>query len=132
MSIKYRSTVENGVLIIKASGRDENAQQVIEYGRSVIQLIVESGTQRVLCDESELEYALSTVDTFDAAKQIAFEAAKEIAASAPNVARVAIVCNPQFWDDAKFWETVAVNRGLRVVVDTDISRAMAWLTEDAE
>lgn len=119
MAITFDAAVDDGVLVITASGCDENAQQVIEYGESVIELVVKAGVKLVLCDERKLEYALNTLDTY--------EAAKTIAAHAPKVGRVAIVCNPKFLEDAKFWETVAVNRALQVRVVTDIARARYWL-----
>ena len=113
--------MEDGLLVITASGRDESLQQVVDYGRAVIQLAVEKEVRRVLCDERNLEYALGMFDTF--------QAAKTIAECAPRVGRVAIVCGPKFLETGKFWETVAVNRHFHVRVDTDLDRARAWLME---
>lgn len=121
MSITYESEIKESLLIITASGRDENVQQVIDYGLSIIHLAIENEATHILCDERNLEYALGTFDTYDAAKQIAMYV--------PRVARVAIVCRPEFLSDGKFWETVAVNRGLQVRIDTDIARCKAWLCE---
>ena len=122
MAIAYRSKMEKGLLIIIASGRDESVQQVIEYGASVIDLALATGATRVLCDERDLECALGTVDTF--------QAAQAIAERAPKIIRVAIVCGPKFLALGKFWETVLVNRSLKVLVDTDMARARKWLAMD--
>jgi hypothetical protein len=119
MAISFHAEIANGVLLISASGRDENLQQVIDYGSAVIDLAIESGVTHILCDERNLEYALDTFDTF--------QSAQKIAELAPRLARIAIVCGPQFFKDGKFWETVAVNRALQVRVDTDIERAKEWL-----
>ncbi|MBI1397583.1 MAG: hypothetical protein GC151_16540 [Betaproteobacteria bacterium] len=119
MTITFESEVGNGVLLITASGRDESVQEVIDYGQSVIDLAAKLGVTRVLCDERKLEYALNTIDTF--------EAGKEIAERAPSNGRVAVVCRPEFLEMAKFWENVMVNRFLHVHVDTDIDRARQWL-----
>jgi len=119
MSITYQSKVEDGILIITTTGRDDNVNQVIEYGRSITQLAVNSGVIRILCDERNLEYAIGTLDIFVAAKKIAEEV--------PKLAYIAIVCQPRFLKDGKFWETVAVNRGLRVHIGTDIRRAEDWI-----
>ncbi|NTW54470.1 MAG: hypothetical protein HGB15_06890 [Chlorobaculum sp.] len=121
MAITFHSEIADGLLLITASGRDEDVQQVIDYGSAVIDLAVESGVTLILCDERNLEYALDTFDTFKSAQQIA-----EIA---PKVIRVAIVCGAKFLEDGKFWETVAVNRALQVRVDTDIEQAKAWLVK---
>jgi hypothetical protein len=119
MAITFQSEIADGLLLITASGRDENLQQVIDYGSAVINLALETNASFILCDERNLEYAL---DTFDS-----FESAQQIAELAPKVIRIAIVCGPKFLEDGKFWETVAVNRALQVRVDTDIDRAKAWL-----
>jgi hypothetical protein len=114
--------VEDGWLVVTASGRDERLQDVIDYGSAIIQLAAEHGVTRVMCDERCLEYALGTFDTY--------EAAQTIAERAPACHRVAIVCSPTSLSDGQFWETVAVNRDLRVRVDTDITRAREWLARE--
>jgi hypothetical protein len=124
MAITFESSMEDGVLIITTSGRDENLQQVLEYGQAVIDLVVATGATRILCDERNLEYAIDTIDTYDAAKAVAEHASKAV--------RIAIVCGPNFLEDGKFFETVAVNRNLRLRVDTDIAKARAWLLGKGE
>lgn len=122
MSISYQSAFSNGLLAITAEGRDDSIQDVIDYGCAVIELAIKHGARKIFCDERRLEYALDAFDTY--------QSAKEIAARADRVVRVAIVCAPEFLADGKFWETVAVNRSLEVRVDTDIERAKAWLEDD--
>lgn len=124
MTITYQAESSDGLLLVTASGQDDNPEQVIAYGRAVIDLAIRHGAERILCDERQLEYRLGTVDTF--------RAAETIAAMAPRVARVAIVCSPQDFEDGKFWETVAVNRGLHVRVYTDIDKARRWVSKDGE
>ncbi len=124
MSINFNSKIEDEILIITAAGKDDTVDQVVAYGQSIIQLGIESGTSKVLCDERNLEYAIGTFDIF--------EAATIIAEQAPRVARIAIVCRPQFLDDGNFWETVAVNRGLHVRMYTDINLAKSWLNEGGD
>lgn len=124
MTISFRAEQSDGVLVITATGRDDNLQQVIDYGSSVIELAVKNGARYILCDERGLEYTLDTYDTF--------RSAQEIAARAPKVLRIAIVCGERFFEDGKFWETVAVNRALHVRFDTDIGRARVWLLKDRD
>jgi hypothetical protein len=121
MAITYQSEIKDGLLVITASGRDENLQEVIDYGCSVLDLAIKSDTKLILCDERNLEYALNAFDTL--------RAAQTIAERAPKVFRAAIVCGPKFLKDGKFWETVAVNRSLQVRVDTDMDRAREWLLQ---
>lgn len=124
MAIHYTTTVTDGILRVKSSGFDESLAEVQQYGMAVIAACVQTGVSRVLCDELELQYRLSTVDTY--------LAAEFIAANAPSVAQVALVCNPAQIADARFWETVAVNRGLSVRAFRDTDSAMAWLTPPAD
>ena len=119
MAIEFTTTVEDDTLVVKACGFDERLEQVQQYGMDIIQACLQQQVSRVLCDECDLEYRLSTFDTY--------AAAEFIAENAPLIAKVAIVCNPAFIKDALFWETVAVNRGLTIQVFKDIDAARRWL-----
>jgi hypothetical protein len=121
MAIHYSFFREEGLLRVKATGRDENLDAVIEYGMAVIPQALEIQATHSLCDETELEYNLSTISTF--------VAGKFIAEHAPRVAKVAIVCNIRCLPDARFWEDVTHNRGLQTGVFTDIGEAKDWLNE---
>lgn len=124
MAITFHAEIKDLLLVIEASGCDENLQQVIDYGCSVIDLAVNHGSRYILCDERNIEYALDTCDTF--------LLAQKIAECAQKIFRVAIVCGPKFLEDGKFWETVAVNRFLEVRVDTDMERAKEWLLSNID
>lgn len=121
MAIEYEFHTEGDILLVKTSGFDENLQDVMEYGLAIIQAARESGAERVLCDERELEYQLNTFDTY--------ESAEFIASQAPQIAKVAIVCSPDVQADADFWETVAVNRGMRVRMFLDLEKARRWVSQ---
>lgn len=119
MAIRYTTTVDGDTLVVRAEGWDESLAEVEAYGMAVIAACVEHGVSRVLCNELELEYRLGTLETF--------QAAQFIAAQAPAVARIALVCRPPQVADARFWEDVVVNRGLIARVFTDVDAAVAWL-----
>ena len=122
MPIDYTLRAEGDTLLVVASGRDDSLAEVEAYGMAIIAAAVEHNCRRVLCDERGLVYALGTFDTY--------EAARHIAEHAPGVGRVAIVCRPQDNVAAAFWETVAVNRGLRARCFTDRDQAAVWLAAD--
>lgn len=119
MAIHYSFEAEGDTLIATASGFDENRDEVRNYGIAIIEAAVKHGSRRVLCLETELDYRLGVVDTF--------EVAACIAERAPRVARIAIVHAVAHATIAKFWETVAVNRGLIVHVFADRKEAETWL-----
>jgi hypothetical protein len=113
--------VQGDILRVRASGRDDDLEDVKRYGQAVIEKLVESGCRGVLCDERALAYAIGTVD--------AYEYAKFVTQNCPRVAKVAVVPHPDFMGDAKFWETATWNRGLQVRVFSDIEEAEKWLEE---
>jgi hypothetical protein len=121
MAIEYSFRIEDDVLRVKATGKDDNVEQVIQYGLAIIEAATSYRCPKVLCDERELDYDLRTFETF--------EAAKLIAEQTPKVAKVAIVCKPEHMDEAEFWETVAVNRGLHVRVFHELEEAEEWMRE---
>ena len=121
MAIAYSMKAEGDLLLVTSSGRDDSLDDVTSYGMAVIAAAVEGGTRRILCDERNLVYQLSTFANF--------EAARFVAEQAPRVARIAIVCRPECLADGEFWETVAVNRGLNVIVTADYEKARAWVGE---
>ena len=122
MAIRYEIKTENGLLRVKVTGKDDNLEQVLDYGMAIIEAALSNRCSKVLCDETELVYALGTFDTF--------QAARFISEHAPDVAKVAVVCSPENIIDADFWETVAVNRGLFVKVFKNMADAENWLMKE--
>lgn len=123
MAIHFTMDGDGDTLLVNASGFDESLEQVREYGMAIIAACVEGGFTHVFCDERELEYRLATIDTLDAA---AF-----ISEHAPRVGKIAIVCDPKGSADARFFEDVAVNRGLTVRAFKDPGGARHWLEGSA-
>lgn len=122
MAIVYDFKTDNGVLRARATGKDDNLEQVISYGMAIIKATQPTGCGKILCDETALIYAPGTIDTF--------ESARFISKHAPDVAKVAIVCRPENINDADFWETVAVNRGLYVEFFKNMADAEKWLMKE--
>jgi hypothetical protein len=104
---------------VVSSGRDDDLAEVEAYSLAILKAALETGANRVLCDERNLEYAISFIDTYKLAEYASGMAA--------HLARIAIVCNPAYINDGKFYETVASNRGLIVRVTTNMMEAIEWL-----
>ena len=122
MSIQFSIFLEDNLLKVKASGKDDNLEDVLNYTNAIIDAALQNNAHRILCDERDLEYNLSIGETFQLA---------EIVAEKHKYAeRIAIVHHPQFETDAQFYETVATNRGLIVKVTSNIEFALKWLKED--
>ena len=119
MSIHYTMNVVGDTLEVNASGFDDSLEEVQQYGMAIIAACLRNNIVRIFCNELELEYRLDTFDTY--------RAAEFITANAPRVAKIAIACKPKHLEDALFFETVAVNRGLTVRVFKDAASATHWL-----
>jgi len=121
MSIRYTTKIDGELLLVEASGFDENLADVENYAQGVIDACLEHEVTLVLCDETALDYRLGTVDTY--------EAGKFLASRVPGVVKIAIACNSAFITDARFFENVVVNRGLILCMFTDTGSARSWLME---
>jgi hypothetical protein len=119
MSIEYSINVAGGVVRVKASGEDESLEQTKKYSLAVLQAAIDTDTRKVLCDERDLDYKLDIFETF--------ELAKIIAENVKKMGRLAIVCKPEHVKSGKFWETVAINRGLYVRFFLSLEEAEEWL-----
>lgn len=119
MAIEYKIRPQDGLLKVSAHGKDENLKEVMDYSNAVIDAAVKYKCHKVLCDERKLMYAISITETF--------QLAEEASAKAPGLSKIAIVCKPENIQDGRFYETVANNRGLKVLVTTEFEEALDWL-----
>ena len=119
MSIKFTIVNQKNYLKVKASGKDDNLEEVFHYANSILKEASKNKSKRILSDERELVYEISTLDTFTLAE----EAAKHCR----HLMKIAIVCNSRYLEEGKFYETVASNRGLIVRVTDNYDEAEKWL-----
>lgn len=122
MAIEFTSEIIDDLLVITTSGVDETLQDVQNYAGAIIETGLKSGCEKLLLDEKNLIYKLGTTDTF--------QLADFAATHAPRIGRIAIVCNADNFDDARFYENVVNNRGLIVKFFLDIEAAREWLDND--
>ncbi len=121
MAIKYSTKIQDDVLVVTSKGFDENLEEVKQFNMKLLEKAMTSGCSKVISDERQLEYRISTIDTH--------ELAEFVSQNVPFIARVAIVPDPQFMADAKFYEDTIVNRGLRVKIFEKIEDAFEWMKE---
>lgn len=119
MAIEYEIQVQGDLLYVVASGFDENLEEVQAYGQAVIDACLEHQCRRILTDERRLRYELSTLETY--------ELVKYYEKHTSMVVRVAIVCHPEYFEDAYFWETASQNRGLFFRAFSEMEKAREWL-----
>jgi len=121
MAIEHDIQVDGSLLKVTASGFDESYEQALSYLQAIVDAALLHKSSRILCDERNLDYRISTLDTY--------ELGEFASKYAGYVMRIAIVCNAASLEDGKFYETVSVNRGLRIRVMTDMDEAIAWIGE---
>jgi hypothetical protein len=121
MPIKYTYSVSGDVLHVKTMGTDKDLDEVQKYGAELIGICKEHHITKVLADERDLEYTIGVIDTL--------QLAQYYSRKLPILARVAVVANSKYWDDAQFWETASKNRGLNVRVFTSYKEAKQWIEE---
>jgi hypothetical protein len=119
MTVRIESREKDGVLWLKGKGICDDLASFEAFARLVQGAALPSGLTRLLVDESEVKYALDTLGVF--------KSGELVAEKTPANFRVAVVYAPGEQADAKFWETVAVNRGVRVRTFEDPTAAEAWL-----
>lgn len=95
MAIDFAFSVHGPLLRVTTRGRDEGFDEAEAYGLAVLDAALTSGCSKVLCDERELDYALSTTETFDLACGLAERV--------PAPGWVAIVCKADHAANGRFF-----------------------------
>lgn len=119
MAINFNISPKGKMLFVKASGEDENIEEVKEYAQAILESAFQNESNIILCDERELIYKLSVIDTF--------QLAEFVSQNCPLIFKVAIVTNTDNIKDINFYETVVTNRGMRLKVFNQIQEAEDWL-----
>ncbi|MFY0673016.1 MAG: hypothetical protein JXQ87_06405 [Bacteroidia bacterium] len=119
MPISYKISKKRDRLIVETTGNDDSLEEVQAYGMQILKAAIENQSKTVLCDERALTYELDTIDTYSLG-----EAAAKLG---QGISKIAIICNRRYLQDGKFYETVASNRGLRIMVTDNIKQAKDWL-----
>ena len=86
----------------------------------IASLITQPGEYEVLVDTRGAEVALSTIELFELGNALA-------ALPSLHRSKIGILAPVSDMDNAKFFETVAVNRGIKIEAFIDFEEAMTWL-----
>ncbi len=74
MPISFDHKLEGELLKITTQGSDDSIEDVYRYGMTILGLAIEHQCKLVLCDERDLAYKLSTMDTYELAEIASREA----------------------------------------------------------
>ncbi|MEA1889772.1 MAG: hypothetical protein U9N50_08345 [Pseudomonadota bacterium] len=123
MAIEYTTEIEGDLLCVTSWGSDDNLEESVTYGESLISLCVDNQCSKVLVDESRLTGVLDKVKTY--------EMVKRLQSLVPYTLSIAYVINPENLEDVSFGVLVAENRGIHVKAFLSKELAYAWLLEQA-
>jgi hypothetical protein len=119
MAIEYTMEKRGDILFVEVWGFDESLEEAVSYNNAVRGKAEALGCRKVLCDERDLEYRLSVVDTY--------KLGEHTARIATSFARIAIVTSEPNQEAAEFWENVTKNRGVMARVFYTVAAAQDWL-----
>ena len=121
MALEYTSKIDGDLLSVTTSGCDDNVDEVVAYGESIIGLCIENQCSKVIVDESELTGVLDKVKTY--------EFVQRLLSLVPYHLRIAYVINPDYVEDVSFGVLVAENRGIHVKAFLSMEPAREWVMQ---
>lgn len=119
MAIEFTSKLVDDTFVITSNGKDESMQEVMQYITSVIKASFQIKKIKYLIDERNLHYRSSISDIY--------KLAEFISQNVPKSVYIAIVPNPEGFEDLSFLETIVSEYGLNMKSCLSIEEAKEWL-----
>ena len=119
MALDYKIESQGELLIVTTSGYDENVDDSVKYGEDILHACIENNCQKILVDESQMTDVLDKIGQY--------ELVTRLAAIAPHHLTVAIVVNPDNYQETSFGTIVAENRGFKISAFSSKDDAYEWL-----
>lgn len=121
MAYSWTFHFQSPILEVKAVGKEEHFDEAKNYAFAVHDAIIENGACGVMCDERELKYNLSLIDTFKLA-QGALDHYSGIKA-------IAIVASPAQHTEVKLYCTYLNVNGISAHSFLQPEDARSWLMD---
>jgi len=116
MSLSIFSKQEDGYILLKATGR-YNRKEVQDLSNSIHAQLADNECKNLLVDISEMSGKIPNIDRFLLGEYVA--------KFRESGYRIALVYRAEGIN--KFFETVAVNRAIKIIVVPDIQAGLTWL-----
>ena len=123
MAITFEIKPHDDYLWVEASGFDDDIHDAISYQNAIITAGAEHKTRKILCDERNLRYNISTIDTYKIVKHAAEHVGK--------IGKMAIVSTREQLKDSQFFQSLSSRRGLVIHVTTNFDDAENWLMRES-
>lgn len=125
MELSTELDKERKIFIVRVTGQYRRPDDGFEAQHLVIKSFAEHGYRRVLLDLTQAEVIAGTLSTFQTANP-----EPDVAKELRKFSFAALYSEVS--EHERFFETVAVNRGLRVRVFEKLEKAVEWLEKEAE
>ena len=119
MALDYWIEANDDLLTVTTSGFDESVEDAVTYGEKIIEACAECQCNKILVDESRMTGVLDKIGQYELVRRLAM--------NAPHDLKIALVVNPDNYQDTSFGALVAENRGYHIRAFTDLSEARQWV-----
>lgn len=123
MSIEVETRIEKDYLFFRFCG-EYSIHEATRVFKFIIDTAVENIKSRILVDVFNLRGYITVIERFQMSEFLAMYAQEN---ALGKIYKMAFAGNEPLVDRGRFGETVAVNRGLRTKVFTDLDEALAWV-----
>jgi hypothetical protein len=120
MSIYYTTKNKKKYLLVKSNGGSDDLAVNSDYARDITDICKQQGYSAMLIDERDREYMLNEV--LDLYKLANFFQTLNVS----NI-RMAIVCQPQYLEQIRYFEKTTHDHGMNIKFFLDPDSAKRWL-----
>ena len=121
MSINYTTKHKKKYLLVKSNGGSDDLAVISKYVREITDICKQQGYTSMLVDEREREYLLN--ELLDLYKLANFFRTLNV-----TDIRMAIVCQPQYLEQIRYFEKTTHDRGMNIKFFLDPDSAKRWLS----
>jgi hypothetical protein len=123
MALTFTLKVDGDLLTVDTRGFDENLEEAVAYGQSVIKACVDNQCRYILVNEIEMTAVLDKVSQY--------EMVQNLVSLVPHDLSIAFVVNEDNYGDTSFGVLVAENRGINIKAFMDTDEAIKWLQQQS-
>ena len=120
MSIDYTTENKKKYLLVTSNGGSDDLAVISDYAREITNICKQQSYSAMLVDERDREYMLNEVlDLYKLANFFRTLNVTDI--------RIAIICQPQYLEQIRYFEKTTHDRGMKIKFFLDPDSAKRWL-----
>jgi hypothetical protein len=122
MPTKIVSTPRDGYVLIESSGTIASLEEHKAHTDEIARLVFETEYMSILLDERNIVYQVNLTSLYEIVNYY-----EESLQDAARNKKMASISKKEYIQGARFWETVARNRGFNFKVFVSLAEAEQWL-----